>query len=132
MKTITGIILLTSLVLAPVVRAENAADLQKLMTTGDCVGCDLQDADLRNLDLRGANLEEVILDNWTIDYWYISNFYQAASFFKKHLETGKFTRPILVVDEEYSGAQRLAKFDPQNKEDVDKLLSLFDRELNKR
>lgn len=63
MKTITGIILLTSLVLAPVVRAENAADLQKLMTTGDCVGCDLQDADLRNLDLRGANLEDANLIN---------------------------------------------------------------------
>ncbi len=86
----------------------------------------------KDMQERGANLEEVILDNWTIDYWYISNFYQASRFFREHLKAGKFTRPILVVDEAYSGAQLLTKFNPQKQEDVEKLLSLFDKEQKRR
>ncbi|MGK7955642.1 MAG: hypothetical protein AB4063_10340 [Crocosphaera sp.] len=41
MKTLTGILLLTSLSITPAVRAENGVNLQTLMETGDCISCDL-------------------------------------------------------------------------------------------
>ena len=55
---LAGVTLLT-LVLAhsPTAQALDEADLQRLIETGDCPGCDLEEADLRRLDLSGANLE---------------------------------------------------------------------------
>lgn len=42
---------------SPMAHALDEADLQRLIETGECPGCDLEGADLRRLDLSGANLE---------------------------------------------------------------------------
>ncbi|MBT9315683.1 pentapeptide repeat-containing protein [Leptothoe spongobia] len=48
-----------SLLMVPVPAAQalDEGDLQRLIETNECPGCDLQAADLRRLDLSGANLE---------------------------------------------------------------------------
>ncbi|MEM9807064.1 MAG: pentapeptide repeat-containing protein [Cyanobacteria bacterium P01_D01_bin.56] len=48
---------LTTLTHSPTAQALDEDDLQRLIDTGDCPGCDLEAADLRRLDLTGANLE---------------------------------------------------------------------------
>lgn len=69
-KTILLTSLLAVLMIAPA-RAENAAHLRQLLSTGDCPGCDLRGAglifaklagaDLNGADLRGANLSQADL-----------------------------------------------------------------------
>ena len=43
--------------------ALDADDLQTLLSSGECRGCDLRNADLRNRDLSGAHLDAADLRN---------------------------------------------------------------------
>ena len=67
-----GLSLLMAAGMAAVVRADNPAHVERLLTTGACYGCDLSEADLRQshligadlraADLTGANLQETNLE----------------------------------------------------------------------
>jgi uncharacterized protein YjbI with pentapeptide repeats len=45
----------------------NANDVQKLLETNSCIGCDLRGADLQGRDLRGANLRHALLGEANFD-----------------------------------------------------------------
>ncbi|MGF1523754.1 MAG: pentapeptide repeat-containing protein [Leptolyngbyaceae cyanobacterium] len=66
---IAGLVLVSSWLCASPASAVDEDDLEQLITTKKCVGCDLADADLRRLDLRGADLRDADLNN--------ANFYLA-------------------------------------------------------
>jgi uncharacterized protein YjbI with pentapeptide repeats len=56
MTAITGAALLALTLTSSAVRGENADDLQTLISTGSCAGCNLAGANLSGVDLSGADL----------------------------------------------------------------------------
>ena len=62
LNLLAATLLVTPLFLASPARADNSAEVQQLLSTGQCLQCDLSGADLRGAhligaDLRGANLQ---------------------------------------------------------------------------
>jgi len=64
-----GTLLMGAALLPQTAQAAKEADIQKLIETNECQGCDLHEADFRRLDLSGANLVGADLEG--------ANFYYA-------------------------------------------------------
>ncbi|MFM7191189.1 MAG: pentapeptide repeat-containing protein, partial [Microcystaceae cyanobacterium] len=58
---LTGLVLIPTLAWGTLVQAQNPAQVQKLLTTGECPGCDLRGADLSGAHLIGADLRNAKL-----------------------------------------------------------------------
>lgn len=67
--TLLGGIVMLSPAMTGSAQAANEADIQRLINTNECRGCDLHEADLRRLDLSNADLEGADLEG--------ANFYYA-------------------------------------------------------
>ena len=72
LQLLAAIALVTPLFFANSVKAENMQDLQKLLSTGECVKCNLagvnlSGAHLIGADLRGANLQGANLTNANLE-----------------------------------------------------------------
>ncbi|MEL6353170.1 MAG: pentapeptide repeat-containing protein [Cyanobacteria bacterium J06627_28] len=64
-----GTVLGVTVLLGQTANAANENDIQRLIETNECPGCDLHEADFRRLDLSGANLAGADLEG--------ANFYYA-------------------------------------------------------
>ncbi|MEL6902078.1 MAG: pentapeptide repeat-containing protein [Cyanobacteria bacterium J06606_4] len=64
-----GTLLAGTLLVPPSAQAADEGDIQRLIETNECPGCDLHEADFRRLDLSGANLAGADLEG--------ANFYYA-------------------------------------------------------
>ena len=65
---VAGTAFICSLLHSPSAQALDEDDLKRLIETGDCPGCNLEEADLRRLDLTGANLEGANLKDANLFY----------------------------------------------------------------